>query len=75
MGQKSKFGPIFDEKSVIFEKISINSRRKTRIEQFSIPPLSLEMKLLLQQRTILTYFSKIDENLVKNTENVSKKQL
>ena len=75
MGQKSKFGLIFDEKSVIFEKISINSRRKTRIEQFSIPPLSLEMKLLLQQRTILTHFSKIDENLVKNTENVSKKQL
>ena len=36
----------FDEKSLNFEKFGINSSQKTRIEQFSNSPLSLEIKLI-----------------------------
>ena len=71
--KKCKFGPIFDEKSLNFEKFSMNSSQKTRIEQFSNPPLSLEIKSLTLQLTVLTHFIKINENMVKNTENVIKK--
>ena len=72
MGLKCKFGPIFDEKRLNFEKFSIILAKKTRIEQFSNPPLSLEIKSLTLQLKTLTDCSKIDENSVKNTENVNK---
>ena len=69
--QKSKFGPILEEKSLNFEKFSINSSQKTRIEQFSNPPLSLEIKSLTQF-AIFTHFSKNTENVSKNSFNTSK---
>ena len=52
-------------------KFSINFSQKAQIEQFSIPPLSFKIKSITLQLTISTYFSKINRNLVKNTENVN----
>ena len=65
--------PFFDDKCLNFEKFGINSSQRTRIQQFSDLPLSLEIKCITLQLTILTYFSKIDENLVKIDENLVKK--
>ena len=69
---KQKFGPILDEKSLNFEGFSLNSSQKPRIEQFNSPPLSLEIKSITLQLTILSYFSKIDKSLVKIEENLVK---
>ena len=44
--------------------------KRTRIEQLSNPPLSLEIKSITLLLTILTYFSNIDEILVKIDENL-----
>ena len=51
---------------------SINASIKTRIEQLSNPPLSLQIKSITLQLTILTYFSNIDENVVEIDENLVK---
>ena len=48
------------------------SSQKTQSEQFDNPPLSLQTKSLTQQLIIWTNFNKINENLVKNAEKVSK---
>ena len=40
------------KKSLNFEKFSINSNQKIRNEQFSNPPLSLEIKSVTLQITI-----------------------
>ena len=42
--KNSKFGRIFDEKSLKSENFSITSFQKTRIEQFSNSPLSLAIR-------------------------------
>ena len=55
-----------------FKKFNFNFSQKTRIELFSNPPPSLEMKSMMLQLTILTYFSNLDKNWVKNTENVNR---
>ena len=60
---------------ILLDKFSISSRQKTRIKPFSSPPLSLEMTAITLQFTISSYFSKIDKNLVKNAENLKKKQI
>ena len=41
------------------------------MEQFSKSPLSLKIKSIALSLTNLTYLSKIDDNLVKITENVT----
>ena len=64
--------PFFSKKSLIFENFSLNFSQKTRIKQLINFLLSLEMTSVTVQLTILTFFSKIDENMVKNTENVNK---
>ena len=64
--------PFFDEKSLDFEKFRFNSSQKNRIEQFSNPLLCLEIRSITLQLTILTYFSNIDQNLVKIDENSDK---
>ena len=46
-----------------FEKSSINSSQKARIEQLNNVRLSYEIKSITVQLTILLYFSKIDKNL------------
>ena len=53
--KKSKCGPIFLKKSMIFEQFSINSIQKTQIEQLNNRPLSLEMKSITVQLTISTF--------------------
>ena len=68
VGQKA----IVSTKIMNFEKFSMNSNQKTCSEQFGNPPLSSEIKSITLQLTILTYFSKIDENLVKIVEYLVK---
>ena len=75
VGLKTIFGPIFDEKSLSFEKFGIISSQKTLIELFSNPHLSSKMKSLTLPLTILICFPKNDENLGENTENVKKNKV
>ena len=70
--KKANLVHFLTKKSLNFEKFSIDSsQKKTRIEQFNLPPLSLEINWITLQLTILTYYSKIVENLVENTENMN----
>ena len=57
------------DESLSFEKFSINSCQKTRIEQFSNTPLSVKIKSITLPLTVLTLFSRIDEKLIRNTKN------
>ena len=70
--QKANLVPFLTKKSLNFEKFRINSWQQTRIEQFSHPSLSLEIKSMKLQLIMFAYFIKIDENLVSNTEKVKK---
>ena len=56
----------------ILKNLELILAKKTRIEQLSNPLLAFEMKSIILQLTIWTYFSKLDEKLVKITENVNK---
>ena len=62
-------------------KLSLSSKYKysgltehiwSHFDEKSLSPIPLKMKSITLSLTILTYFSKIDKNLVKNTENVNK---
>ena len=71
-GLKANLVPFLTKKSLNFEKFSVNSSQKTGIEQLNNPPLSSEIESITLQLIILTYFSKIDENLIEIGENLVK---
>ena len=66
VGNESLFGAFFYLKSLKFEKFSRNIYQKTRIKPIGEPSLSLTVKPIRMVLNILTSFSKMDKNLVKN---------
>ena len=72
LGLKAYLVPFFDKNNLNFEKFSINLSQKAQIEQFGKPSLSFKIRSITLLIRFSPYFSKINKNLLKNTEKVNK---